>query len=206
MDGIQDVLQFWFDPETKPYWFRSTPSFDQTVRKRFAEMFAHAATGDLKDWEETAEGCLALCILLDQVPRNMFRGDPRAFATDDKALAVAELALTKGFDHQLPNDRKQFLYLPFMHSENLANQLRALALFESQGMAQNRRFAEEHVKIIRRFGRFPHRNAILGRPSTEAEIAFLDEVEERFGQELEQPQNEPPRTWRVAQSRPAGQS
>ena len=188
MDGIQDVLEFWFSDEARSAWFQSSPAFDQTIRKRFGELFARAATGELKTWQTSAEGCLALSILLDQIPRNMFRGDPRAFATDDRALAVAEHALAQGFDRELASEEKQFLYLPFMHSESLANQLRALALFESQGMDENRRFAEEHVAIIRRFGRFPHRNAIFGRPSTEAETEYLNEVEERHGQEVPSPE------------------
>jgi uncharacterized protein (DUF924 family) len=182
MNGSEEVLEFWFRDDVKPHWFDSNPTLDQTIRKQFAELFARAATGELRDWETGAEGCLALCLLLDQMPRNMFRGDPRAFATDDKALAVAERALANRFDTQLPAERKQFRYLPFMHSETLANQLRALALFESQGMPQNRRHAEQAVAIIRRFGRFPHRNAILGRASTEAEKAYLEEVPETYGQ------------------------
>ncbi len=182
MDGIKDVIEFWFGDDARAAWFHSSPAFDQAVRKRFGPLFARAATGELRVWRTSPEGCLALCILLDQVPRNMFRGDPRAFATDDRALAIAEHALAEGFDRELTSEQKQFLYLPFMHSENLANQVRALALFESQGMDENRRFAEEYVAIIRRFGRFPHRNAIFGRPSTEAEAEYLSEVQERYGQ------------------------
>jgi uncharacterized protein (DUF924 family) len=188
MDGIRDVLDFWFGDDARAAWFDASPSFDQTVRRRFGALFARAATGELRVWRTSAEGCLALCILLDQMPRNMFRGDPRAFATDDRALAVAEHALAEGFDRELASEQKQFLYLPFMHSENLANQVRALALFESQGMAENRRFAEEHVAIIRRFGRFPHRNAIFGRPSTEAEAEYLSEVEKHHGQTVPRPE------------------
>jgi len=184
MHDIADVLEFWFREDVKLLWFESNPAFDQTIRKQFAELFARAATGELKSWENSAEGCLALCILLDQMPRNMFRGNARAFTTDEKALAIAEHALARRFDADLPAERKQFLYLPFMHSETLSNQLRALALFESQGMPRNRRYAEEHVAIIRRFGRFPHRNAVLGRESTEAEIAYLDRAPEVYGQEL----------------------
>jgi uncharacterized protein (DUF924 family) len=180
MDGIRKVLDFWFREDARAYWFEPDPGFDQSVRKDFAELFARAATGELKAWEASAEGCLALCILLDQVPRNMFRGDARAFATDDKALAVAEHALAQGFDRDLGLDQKQFLYLPFMHSEHLPNQLRALALFESQGMTRNRRYAEQHVALIRRFGRFPHRNAILGRPDSAAERRYMSEVEEDY--------------------------
>ncbi len=183
MDEIQEVLEFWFGDEARAHWFSPTLAFDQLIRKRFAELYARAATGDLSSWERSAEGCLALCILLDQMPRNMFRGDRRAFATDAKALAVADRALARRYDEELPLDRRQFLYMPFMHSENLANQLRALALFESQGLAEGRRYAEQHLQIIRHFGRFPHRNAILGRQSTPAEEAFLKEQLDQFGQE-----------------------
>jgi uncharacterized protein (DUF924 family) len=188
MDGIQEVLEFWFGDDARTSWFHSSPAFDQTIRQRFGGLCARAATGELAAWEASAEGCLALCILLDQMPRNMFRGAPRAFATDDRALAVAEQALAQGFDRQLSREQKQFVYLPFMHSEDLANQLRALALFESGGMTENRRFAERHVAIIRRFGRFPHRNAIVGRPNTEAEAEYLSEVGERYGQAVPSPE------------------
>ncbi len=190
MDGIQEVLEYWFDDDVKASWFQASPAVDRTVRKRFAELYARAATSELRAWEASAEGCLALCILLDQMPRNMFRGGSRAFATDDKAVAVAEHALAQGYDRALTSEQKQFLYLPFMHSERLGNQLRALALFESEGMTENRRFAEQHVAIIRRFGRFPHRNAIFGRPSTEDELQYLSEIEEHFGQ-VEAETNEP---------------
>jgi uncharacterized protein (DUF924 family) len=183
MHGIQEVLSFWFGAEAKRHWFEPGPAFDQEVRRRFAELFARAATGDLRSWETTAEGCLALCILLDQMPRNMFRGDARAFATDDKALKVAEHAVKEGFDQELSSEQKPFLYLPFMHSESLANQLRCLALFEAQGLHEGRKHAEEHVAIIRRFGRFPHRNAALRRTTTEAESQFLEDEGETHGQE-----------------------
>jgi uncharacterized protein (DUF924 family) len=187
MHGIEQVLGFWFREDVKPLWFESNPRFDQTIRKQFAELFARAATGELKDWEGSPEGCLALCILLDQMARNMFRGDPRAFATDAKALAVAEHALASRFDARLVAERRQFLYMPFLHSETIANQLRALALFESQGMVRSRRYAEQRVALLRRFGRFPHRNAVLSRPSTEAELAYLEAEPETCGQEVKAP-------------------
>jgi len=188
MDGIQEVLDFWFHEDSQPYWFDPDLGFDQTVRKRFAKLYARAATGELQTWETRAEGCLALCILLDQMPRHMFRGHERAFATDDRALGIAEHALAESYDRDLPAERQQFFYMPFMHNETLSNQLRALALFESQGMTRNRKYAEQHVQLIRRFGRFPHRNAILGRPDTEAEMEYLKEVEEGFGQGAPLPQ------------------
>ena len=188
MEGIRKVLDFWFGEDAKAYWCEPDLGFDQSVRKEFAKLFARAAAGDLKAWEATADGCLALCILLDQMPRSMFRGHARAFATDDKALAIAEHALAQGYDRDLTPEQKQFLYMPFMHSENLPNQLRALALFESQGMTRNRRYAEQHLALIRRFGRFPDRNAILGRPDSEAEQRHLSEVGDSEGQEQPIPQ------------------
>jgi uncharacterized protein (DUF924 family) len=188
MEGIRKVLDFWFREDAKAYWFEPDLGFDQSVRREFAKLFARAAAGELQAWEDSPEGCLALCILLDQMPRNMFRGHARAFATDDRALAIAEHALAQGYDRDLTPEQKQFLYMPFMHSENLPNQLRALALFESQGMTRNRRYAEQHLALIRRFGRFPHRNAILGRPDTEAEQRHLSEVGDSDGQEQPIPQ------------------
>jgi len=190
MAEIDDVLEFWFHDDTRARWFDPIPEFDQTVRKRFAELFARAATGQLGHWEETAEGCLALCILLDQMPRNMFRGTARAFATDERALRVAERAIERGLDRDLPAEQQQFLYMPFMHSERLANQLRALALFESAHLIEGRRFAEEHVEVIRRFGRFPHRNPILGRESTPEEEAYLRDQASAWAQLAPAP--EPP--------------
>jgi uncharacterized protein (DUF924 family) len=187
MEGIQDVLEFWFGDDASKTWFHSSPALDQTIRERFGPLCARAASDELSAWRASAEGCLALCILLDQMPRNMFRGEPRAFASDQRALAVAEHALAQGFDRKLTSEQKQFIYLPFMHSEDLANQLRALALFESCGMTENRRFAEEHVAIIRRFGRFPHRNAILSRPNTAAETEYLSEIQEQYGRAAPSP-------------------
>jgi uncharacterized protein (DUF924 family) len=173
MRAMQEVLDFWFAEDSRRFWFAPTPAFDQMIRKRFAETFARAAIGELSSWEDTPEGCVALCVLLDQMPRNMFRGKPRAYATDAKALAVAERAVSQGFDRALSADHKQFLYLPFMHSETLANQLRALALFESAGLTAALGYIKGHLAIIRRFGRFPHRNSILGRPSTPEELEYL---------------------------------
>jgi uncharacterized protein (DUF924 family) len=181
-ETVREVLDFWFSDEAKPHWFQASPAFDQTIRKRFGELFARAATGELESWESSPEGSLALCILLDQMPRNMFRGDASAFLADERALAVAERAVRAGFDQNLPADQKQFLYLPFMHSEVLANQMRALALCEAAKLRDAARHAAGHLQIIRRFGRFPHRNAILGRPSTPEELDFLEESGEPFGQ------------------------
>lgn len=175
MDGIQELLQFWFDDDTRPFWTEPTPAFDQTVRKRFAELFARAATGRLEAWQASADGCLALCILLNQIPRCMFRGDRRAFDTDAAALAVADHALQRGWDQGMPPERQRFLYYPFSHSEDLSNQLRGLALFEAQGLAEASTKAKESLIVIRRFGRFPERNTLLGRPNSAEEKAYLQE-------------------------------
>jgi len=191
VDEIREVLDFWFAEESKAHWFEPSAEFDRAVRRRFAKLLARAVTGELDHWRESADGCLALCILLDQVPRHIFRGDARAYAADDKALAIAEHAVGRGFDRKLPPDGQNFLYLPFMHSEELANQLRALALCEAAGLHEAKRSAAEHLETIRRFGRFPHRNALLGRESTAAEAAFLEESGKDYGQ---RPQAPPPET------------
>lgn len=187
MEEIREVLDFWFAEENKAHWFEPSAEFDRTVRRRFAKLLARAVTGELDHWRDSAEGSLALCILLDQLPRNIFRGDARAYAADEKALAVAEHAVSRGLDRQLPPDGQHFLYLPFMHSERLGNQLRALALCEAAGLHEVKKHAEEHLAIIRRFGRFPHRNAILGRESTAEEAAFLEQSGKDYGQRLEEP-------------------
>jgi uncharacterized protein (DUF924 family) len=186
LDEMQGVLDFWFAEDTRPLWFAPTPEFDQAIRTRFGETFARAAAGELKSWEDTPEGCVALCLLLDQTPRHMFRGTPRAFATDDIAVAVAARAVERGFDRRVPREYRSFLYMPFMHSERLADQLRAPALFESAGLKEALGYAKGHLSIIRRFGRFPHRNAILRRTSTAGELEFLAQHEDHYGQRAEQ--------------------
>jgi uncharacterized protein (DUF924 family) len=185
MRDVREILDFWFSDDAERLWFASTPAFDKEIRERFAGRFAQAASDALTSWEESPEGCVALCILLDQMPRNMFRGSPRAFATDAKALAIAERAVSRRFDRGLPPDQKQFLYLPFVHSENVANQLRALALFEAAGLREALAFVRDRLALIRRFGRFPHRNAMLGRTSTAEELKFLSHHPNDYGQRAE---------------------
>ena len=167
------VLAFWREAGPDK-WFKKDTAFDDGVRARFLETYEAAAAGKLVDWEETAEGALALTIVLDQLPRNMFRGDARSFAADPLARAVAERALARGFDRQLPLPDRQFFYLPFEHSESLPDQERCCALFLSTGDADLLKWAEAHADIIRRFGRFPHRNTVLRRATTPEEQAFLD--------------------------------
>jgi uncharacterized protein (DUF924 family) len=172
MATARDVVTFWREagPER---WFEKDTAFDEDIRRRFLATHEAAAAGKLREWENTAEGALALLILLDQFPRNMFRNSARAYATDPLARAVAAGALVKGFDSVFP-DLRSFFYLPFEHSEDLADQERALALYKAAGDTDNLKWAEIHADIIRRFGRFPHRNAVLGRATTPEEQAFLD--------------------------------
>lgn len=175
MDAVEaeEVLGFWFAPGMERRWFRATPEFDQAVRTRFETTWRCAAQGALDAWSETSGGALALVIVLDQFPLNMFRGLPQAFATEQQAVAVTLAALERGFDRQLPRERLAFLYMPLMHSEHLAHQDRSVRLFEAAGLEDNARFARHHRGLIRRFGRFPHRNAILGRHDTPDEAAYL---------------------------------
>jgi len=168
-----DVLAFWRAAGEKK-WFAKDDAFDAEIKARFLATYEAAARGALSDWEATPEGALALVIVLDQFPRNMFRRDARTFAADADARAVADRALARGFDAQVPGDEPMFFYLPFEHSEAMADQERCCALFRAMGNADLLRWAELHADIIRRFGRFPHRNAVLGRTTTPDEKAYLD--------------------------------
>jgi uncharacterized protein (DUF924 family) len=168
-----EVVAFWREAGADK-WFAKIPEFDAEIRRRFMPTHEAAAAGTLASWANTAEGALALLIVLDQFPRNMFRGDPRAFATDQLALAVTAHAIMRGFDAQVPPELRAFFYVPFEHSENLTDQEHGIALYKAAGDAEGLKWAELHADIIHRFGRFPHRNAALGRTTTPAEQAFLD--------------------------------
>ena len=168
-----EIVAFWREAGADK-WFEKIPEFDAEIRRRFLSTYEAAAAGKLAGWEQTAAGALALLILLDQFPRNMFRGAPRAFATDELARAVTAGAIVRGFDAQVPAELRGFFYVPFEHSEDIADQERGIALYEAAGDADGLKWAELHADIIRRFGRFPHRNAALGRTTTPEEQAFLD--------------------------------
>ncbi|WAP68260.1 DUF924 family protein [Jiella pelagia] len=170
----QTIVDFWREAGPKR-WFEKDEAFDETIRQRYGDLYEMAARGDLDHWAEDANGALALIILLDQFPRNMYRGSPLAFATDAKALEIARLALARG-DHEIvAEDVNQFLAMPLMHSEAHADQEECIAWMERIGGPDNTKFAEKHRDIIAKFGRFPHRNEVLGREPTEEEQAFLDE-------------------------------
>ena len=168
-----DVLAFW-RAAGEQKWFAKNDAFDAEIKSRFLPTYEAAAKGALSDWEATPEGALALTIVLDQFPRNMFRRDARAFAADAAARAVADRALARGFDQQVSDGERLFFYLPYEHSEAMADQDRCCALVKTLGNADLLHWAELHADIIRRFGRFPHRNAVLGRTTTPAEKAFLE--------------------------------
>ena len=167
------VLAFWREAGHDK-WFKSDTAFDEAIRARFLNTYEAAAAGKLSEWETTREDALALVIVLDQFPRNMFRGSARAFAADPLALSVAQRAIERGFDIATPVEERAFFYLPFEHSEQLTDQERCCALFRTTGDADLVKWAELHADIIRRFGRFPHRNAVLGRATSADEQAFLD--------------------------------
>ncbi len=198
-ERAQALLDFWFgpagDPERETHrdvWFKSTPEHDARLGLLFLADYERAAAGGLAAWEAVAESALALVLLLDQIPRNVFRDTPRAYATDALARDAADRALAKGFDAALPSAWRKFFYMPFHHSETLADQRRSLDLFESlpdrTGREGTRRYAMRYVDVIARFGRFPHRNAILGRELTPEETLFLAAVaNKRWGQEDDEP-------------------
>jgi uncharacterized protein (DUF924 family) len=167
-----DVLAFWRDAGPDK-WFTRDDAFDAEIREKFLATYEAAAAGKLSAWEGSAEDTVALMIVLDQFPRNMFRGDARTFAADPLARAAAHRALKRGYDQDLPAADRGFLFLPFMHSEELADQIRCVELYRAAN-DDDLKYAEQHRDIIRRFGRFPHRNAVLGRATTPEEQAFLD--------------------------------
>lgn len=180
-----DILDFWFGTPGTPThgrfrseWFRKDAAFDAAIRERFLPAVTAALAGGLAEWPATPRGALALLIVLDQFPRNLFRGQAQAFAGDARARAVADAVLAQGGDRAMSGVERVFVYLPFEHSEALADQERSLQLFgrlaeEEPGFIDTLDYARRHHEVIARFGRFPHRNAALGRESTAAESAYL---------------------------------
>ena len=169
-----NILAFWRDAGPKR-WYTSDEAFDAEVRRRFLGLWQRAAAGELASWQGSDDSALALVIVLDQFPRNLFRDDIRTYASDAQAREVASRAIAGGVDGRIDAALREFLYLPFMHSEHLADQLRCIELSRAAGDTESLKWAEHHADIIRRFGRFPHRNRLLGRATTPEEQAFLDE-------------------------------
>ena len=192
MADIEEILTFWFgeirdEPayfeEYAPRWFVQNADFDREIVQRFQADYELAAQGQLTHWTETARGGVALILVLDQFPRNMFRNDPRAFTTDPLAQQIAEQMIDAGLDRQLRLVERYFVYVPFMHSENRAHQQRSVQLF--QQLVKERAYFDtpyvvRHQEVIDRFGRFPHRNTVLGRASTPAELEFLKQPDSSF--------------------------
>jgi len=191
MTSAQAVLDFWFSdrddagaPVFRKAWFEKNPEFDDTMRREFEPLHREAAARGCEDWRGSADSALALTVLLDQFSRNMFRDTPGMYACDDHAVEVARDALDKGFSDSMPVVMRWFFFMPFMHSERLEDQDTCVNLFEglpeSEPVQRGLESARRHHEIVARFGRFPHRNAILGRPSSAEELAFLKEPNSSF--------------------------
>jgi len=187
MDALAaDILDFWFGDRAgaRDVWFRKDAAFDDMIRARFGAAVDAAVGGAFAEWTAHPAGALAVVLLVDQFTRNLFRDTARMFSGDARALAVAESAVAAGFDRALAPLERWFLYMPFEHAEDLAAQDRSIALFtrlvDETGLAAPLEWAEKHATVVRRFGRYPHRNAMLGRPSTPDEVAFLAEPGSRF--------------------------
>ena len=177
---VEEVLAFWFAPGGEKRWFEADPAVDDEIARRFGATVAAALAGELAAWAGSPDGALALCLLLDQFPRNIWRGTPRAFCYDTLARKVASDAIAAGHDRAVPASRHLFFYLPFEHSEDLADQKRCMTLMRALGDPEQLGYARRHHDVIARFGRFPHRNAILGRESTEDELVFLQQPGSSF--------------------------
>ena len=175
-----DVLNFWFSERVKPLWFKKSDEFDREIKQRFLDTYQLAKTGELTSWRDRSVDLLALIIILDQFPRNMFRNTAQAFATDAQAVALTKYALSNNYPQELAVEQQIFLYMPLMHSENKADQALSVELFRALGKEDNLDFAIKHQAVIDRFGRFLHRNQILGRESTQAEAEFLTQPGSSF--------------------------
>ena len=180
----QELLRFWFEDSGPELWFARSNDFDQAIRERFLADYEAAARGDYDDWQGSGSGCVTLCLLLDQFPRNLFRNDARAFATDAKAREIARHAIDAGHDMEedVSRDMRKFLYLPFEHSEDLDDQRLCMELMAERldPVGEDLDWARKHFVIIERFGRFPHRNEALGRESTPEELKFLKGPDSSF--------------------------
>ncbi|MDA0308930.1 MAG: DUF924 domain-containing protein [Proteobacteria bacterium] len=176
----QEILDFWFSDDARDKWFIKDAAFDEEVKKNFLTTYKQAKLDPEKSFEDSPEGTLALIITLDQFPRNMFRDTKESFATDDAALKAANISIKKNYDKKLTDEQRKFLYIPFMHSEDIRDQRTCVALFNRLKDQQSVDYALRHKEIILRFSRFPHRNEILGRKSTDEELKFLTQPNSSF--------------------------
>ena len=176
----EQVIDFWFEEIDSKSWFKKDDAFDQLLKDRFFETLQRASRAELYTWRESAEGRLAEIIVLDQFSRNLYRGSELAFASDPLALALAQEAVAQGCDRELSSEKRTFLYMPYMHSESLMIHDIAVELFTDLGREDNLKYEIMHKDIIERFGRYPHRNEVLGRVSTAEELEFLEQPGSSF--------------------------
>lgn len=170
----ESIIEYWYSDRIKSQWFNSTKELDQEIKENFEDIWKEAIRGEYNHWNENPKGCLALAIIFDQFPLNMFRGEVKSFSTEGLAIKVAKNAIEKGFDQAIKKEQVSFLYMPLMHSENNEDQNISVSLFEKAGLIDNMKFAKHHRDIVLQFGRFPHRNKILNRQSSEAELEYLN--------------------------------
>ncbi len=171
--SYDDINDYWFSSRVQPFWFNSTPEFDLALKSRFETVWEQAKEGKYLQWETTPKGLVALILIYDQFPLNMFRGQAKSFSTEAKARECSLMLINNGWDTQFDVTHRSFIYLPFMHSESTQDQDLSFKLFSAPGFENNLRWAKHHRDLIYRFGRFPHRNEILGRQSTEEELSYL---------------------------------
>jgi len=170
----KSIIEYWYSDEVKSKWFNSTIEFDKELKSKYESVWKDALRGELISWSENAEGCLALVIILDQFPLNMFRDEVKSFSSEAMAVRISKKAIEYGFNQNVDKEKVAFLYMPLMHSENMDDQNLAVKLFEEAGLTDNLRFAKHHRDIIKKYGRFPHRNKILQRESSQDEINYLN--------------------------------
>ena len=171
VNSYSDIIEYWYSEKSKKHWFNSTPEVDSEIKQRFEDIWIRAQQDEFIDWVKSPEGCLALIILLDQVPLNMYRGKAISFKTEQQAIKTSLYAINKGFDKELKSDGLLFLFMPLMHSENITHQEMQVELFDKYDF--NLDFSRHHRDIVKKYGRFPHRNQILGREDTEIEKEYL---------------------------------
>jgi len=168
------IIEYWYSDRIKSQWFKSSKELDEEIKSHYENVWEEAVQGKHTNWSESADGCLALAIIFDQFPLNMFRGNMKSFSSEGLAIKVAKIAIDKGFDQFIAKEKVAFLYMPLMHSENIDDQNFCVKLFEQANLLDNLRFAKHHRDIILKFGRFPHRNKILNRQSSEDELDYLN--------------------------------
>lgn len=170
----ESIIAYWYSDKVKSKWFNSSIEFDKELKENYENLWLDTLRGEYISWTDTANGCLALVIILDQFPLNMFRGEVKSFSSEAMAIKITKKAIDKDFDKKIDKDKLSFLYMPLMHSENIEDQNMSVKLFEEAELTENLRFAKHHRDIIKQYGRFPHRNEILQRESSQYEIDYLN--------------------------------